>query len=282
MTRRLSRRGLTLIELIVVLMILIALAGLLVPTLPSMLSRTHDATCATNCAETAKAIVIYQNLYGQYPNNWDALGDGTQIIDYFANGSAFPGNQGGMGMGMSPGNGEPTALTLTSAEASALTAVGIGSVQRMVPSANGAPAGFDPTFNYYAAVTPTAGALSVSQGTVLAGLDPTNAANTAAVTRCVKRNLPLTGRYVALGVGPRNGMIGKTAQSAPVMFADMPMLNPAYGYQRYVALFKVSDTAAGTNFTQAQLVGVGPVMDTGLGDIDDRLQNWYQLTNGGS
>ena len=30
------------------------------------------------------------------------------------------------------------------------------------------------------------------------------------------------------------------------------------------------------------LVGVAPVHDTGLGSIDDELQTWCQLTNGGS
>jgi hypothetical protein len=95
-------------------------------------------------------------------------------------------------------------------------------------------------------------------------------------------NLPLTGRYVLLGIGPRTSMIGKTVQNAPVHFGDTPVLNPEYCYARFCAIFKVSDSAVGSNFTQAQLVGVAPVMDDGLGGIDDHLQNWYQLTTGGS
>ena len=122
--------------------------------------------------------------------------------------------------------------------------------------------------------------MSVASLTKLAGLDP--ASNAAANARCVKLNLPLTGRYVVLGVGPRVSMVGKTIQSAPVHFGDVPVLNPEYGYERFVALFKVSDTLAGTNFTQAQLVGVAEIEDSGLGGIDDHLQGWYQLTNGGS
>ena len=95
-------------------------------------------------------------------------------------------------------------------------------------------------------------------------------------------NLSLTGRYVALGIGPRVSMVGKTIQSPPVHFGDQPVLNPEYGYQRLVAIFKVSDTAECTAFTQAQLVGTAPVHDTGLGGIEDELQNWYQLQTGGS
>ena len=77
-------------------------------------------------------------------------------------------------------------------------------------------------------------------------------------------------------------MVGKTIQSAPVFFGDMPVINPAYSYARFVAIFKVSDTAVGAGFTQAQLVGCSPMHDTGLDNIDSHLQGWYQLSTGGS
>jgi hypothetical protein len=44
----------------------------------------------------------------------------------------------------------------------------------------------------------------------------------------------------------------------------------------------VSDSAPGAAMNNAVLVGTGPLHDTGLGSIDDELQNWYQTTNGGS
>jgi type II secretory pathway pseudopilin PulG len=283
-----ERRGLTLIELLVVLMILIALGGLLAPMLPSMLTRAHTSTCVTNMAETARAIVTYQQLYSAYPNNWDALGDGsTGMITYLAGGSAMPpGTFSGSTIPGVGGNGELNPLTLTAGEAAALTGVGITSVQAMVltPAAvpgNGQP--FDPTFNNYTGITPAAGAVPVATGTILAGMDPTAAGpGSTTYARCVLLNLPLTGRYVALGIGPRNSMMGKTVQSPPVHFGDQPVLNPEYGYQRLIAIFKVSDSAVGSNFTQAQLVGTAPVHDTGIGSIQDVLQGWYQLTTNGS
>src|SRR6266446_306962 len=73
----LRRRGLTLIELIVVLMVLVALAGILVPMLPSMLTRAHVAAHVTNVVEIAKAITTYQALNSGYPDQWDSLTDGT-------------------------------------------------------------------------------------------------------------------------------------------------------------------------------------------------------------
>ena len=276
------RQALTLIELIVVMMILIALAGLLVPMLPSMLTRAHTSTCSTNMAECCKAITTYQALYQSYPNNWDALTDGTTMINYLA-GSGLNGWPPGQGNGA--GNGEVTQITLTAAEALNLTGVGITSVQPMVATAGTTPGdqqAFDPTFNYYVSTLPTTGALPITTGSILAGLDPTNPANTATIARCISLNLPLTGHYVCLGIGTRVSMVGKTIQTAPVHFGDQPALNPEYGYERLVAIFKVSDTAVGTNFTQAQFVGTAPIHDTGVGSIPDELQNWYSLTNNGS
>jgi prepilin-type N-terminal cleavage/methylation domain-containing protein len=281
-----SRKGLTLIELIVVLTILIALAGLLVPMLPSMLTRGHTATMTTNTGETAKAIMTFQQLYSLYPNNWDALGDGKTMINYFANGAACPPQYiDAPSIAAANGNAELQPLTLTQAEANALTGVGITQLQAMVTTPTGtvASGAFDPTFNYYSGATPTAGAIVVTQGTVLAGLDPTaQGPGSTTYQRCILDNFPVTGRYVALGIGPRNSMIGKTVQSAPVFFGDQPVINPEYAYGRFVAIFKVSDSALGASFTQAQLVGTAPVHDTGLDNIDSHLQNWYQLTTGGS
>ena len=75
--------------------------------------------------------------------------------------------------------------------------------------------GFDPTFNYYMDYTapgPASGnTISLVAGSVLGGLRPDrgNSGNPAD-TICQKLNLPLTGRYVVLGVGPRCSMVGKT------------------------------------------------------------------------
>jgi hypothetical protein len=251
-----------------------------------MLTRAHTSTMVTNCAETGRAIVTYQQLYQQYPNNWDALTDGTNMINYLA-GSGQNGWPPGQGNGA--GNGELTQITLTTTangtnEAQNLTGVGITTVQPMVATPATAPGNgqpFDPTFNYYVNPTiATPGLPVATPGLALAGLDPAN--NPAAAARCSALNLSLTGRYVCLGIGPRNSMIGKTVQNAPVHFGDQPALNPEYGYQRFVAIFKVSDTAVGAAFTQAQFVGTAPIHDTGLDNIDSHLQAWYQLTTGGS
>jgi hypothetical protein len=114
----------------------------------------------------------------------------------------------------------------------------------------------------------------------MAALDPAN--NPAAFSRCSALNLSTTGRYVLLGIGQWCSMVGKTIETAPVHFGDQPALNPEYGYEHLVAIFYISDTNTAFTITQARLVGVAPIHDTGLGNIQDEMQNWYQLTTGGS
>ena len=73
---RRRRRGLTLMELVVVMVILIALAGILLPLFPSMLTRAHTSSTATNISEANKAVQLYYNMYSAYPNNLDNIAAG--------------------------------------------------------------------------------------------------------------------------------------------------------------------------------------------------------------
>jgi prepilin-type N-terminal cleavage/methylation domain-containing protein len=282
-SNRSSRQGLTLIELVVVMTILVALGGLLIPTFAAMLTRGHTSTCATNMGEVNKAVQQYQYLYGGYPGNMDALSDTTStLVNYLAGGVDLPAANGGPGSLTSEGGGQITAINnLSAAEVTALQNAGITQVQKMVPDGTPgtAPVGFDPTFNYYPDATAAADTVTITTSTVLGGLDPGK--NTAAATRCQQMNLPTTGRYVVLGIGSRCNMVGTTMQSAPVHFGDTPALNPEFGYERICAIFKISDTAI-ANFTTAILVAVAPIHNDGVGSISDELQNWYQLQQNGT
>ena len=77
-----KRPGLSLLELLVVLTILIALGGIVVSTLPGMLSRTQVATAAANVPEidsTIRRISLLTN--GQIGNRFDALVTGSNALD---------------------------------------------------------------------------------------------------------------------------------------------------------------------------------------------------------
>ena len=264
-----SRHGMTLIELVVVMVILIALAGVAVTVLPGILTQAHTATCATNIAATSTAIETYQGLNSSYPNNWDALSDGSNMITYFAGGSALPAKFGGPGSNQA--GGQLTGSSLSAAEVSALANAGIVTVQLMATSPN------DPTFDNYSSTTPTSVAINTTAKMAL--LDPTN--NPTAATFCTNHNWPTTGRYVLLGIGPRSDLIRNGLLTAPIHYGDTPPLNPEFGYERLVGIFKVSDTAV-SSFTTARFFACAPVHDDGIGSIDDEIQNFYQLQNGGS
>src|SRR5437868_14511623 len=93
LTMRTTRRGLTLMELVVVMAILVALAAILVPLFPNMLRRAHKATDATQSSEVSKAVQLYQSSYYGYPDNFDLLLDSAGAFpaylpwDHGANGS---------------------------------------------------------------------------------------------------------------------------------------------------------------------------------------------------
>jgi type II secretory pathway pseudopilin PulG len=282
--RRQRRIALTLIELIVVMMILVALAGILVPMLPSMLTRAHVSAHTSNVVELSKAIGAFQSLNNAYPDQWDALTDGNTLINYIAGGvlDPQPPPPGGMA------GGQLTASVPTAAELNALNSAGIFHVQLMVPQA--LPAGtamwdggaFDPTFDYYPAAPTTPPGTAISTTTNLAYLDPTNNPNALAL---IQSNYPAwstTARYVVLGIGSRCTLIGRGAVTSPVHFGDTPSISPEYSYGRFCGIFKVSDPTIPGGIANAVLVGVAPIHDVGLIGLDSEFQNWYQLNNGSS
>jgi prepilin-type N-terminal cleavage/methylation domain-containing protein len=274
-----ARNGLTLMELIVVLMILVALAGIIIPMLPSMLTRAHVATHTTNVTEITKLIITYQATHTGFPDQWDAMTNGTTMINYMAGGTMDPqtpppGGQAG---------GVFTQSNPTQGELNALNAAGIGKVHMQLATPGGtdwAGNAFDPTFANYSAA-PTA-PTTIGTSTALVYIDPQ--ANGTALT-FIQQNYPSwsqTGRYIALGIGPRCTMIGTNAVQAPVHFSDTPDASPAFSYARFVAIFKVSDTSAPGGVNMAQLVGVAAIHSNGPNSLDSEFQNWNQLNNGGS
>src|SRR5581483_6715007 len=120
-----ARRGLSLMELVVVLFVLVALAGIVIPLLPNMVTKTQSATMATNISELNRAIQMYQANTGYFPDQWDALTDGTTIIDYMPNGESSGGTAA------TQVGGQLTQGTLTTEEVKALSKVGVANLHFM-------------------------------------------------------------------------------------------------------------------------------------------------------
>jgi len=250
-----KQAGMTLIELTVVLMILIGLAGLLVPYVSGFVGRTHDSSGADAIQEVTKAISGYDAKYGGLPGNLDRLVDSNGVVvPYLMN------------------SGVATATAVSTTNTVSLFRAGITQLKGVCDIATDAACtNFNPTFNYYKAANDWAismnGNISIG-GAAAAAPGATDTILTVApnATADVNNNVEdicgITNAavdantdgtndyiYVMLGVGPSSDMTGRTVQSAPVHFAQVGAMNANNRYNRFLGIFKVDNDPA---------VGPGP------------------------
>ena len=131
--------------------VLIALAAILVPLLPSMLSRGHDTSSATNISEISKYVQTYNQLYFGYPNYLDNLIEA---------GGTGGGTGGGTLLGTLAGGGNLAGMVapqqLTLAQATALNNIGINYLANLTGTAPSGTANpnWSPTFSPYTTMAP--------------------------------------------------------------------------------------------------------------------------------
>jgi len=229
-SRREARRGLTLIELVVVVAILTILGSLIVQTLPSMMKRTHLSKCADTIAALNRAWGESFAMSTRYPDGYDSL--------LGAGGSAKYDK-------LTPGlSNLITVGTLSGAEATALTSIGVTSVVDLTSGSTVANVTFD--------CAPMGTVPRVLSGGNVAVLP--SPANTAASywdsnPLGLKRHLDptVTVKYVIFGIGPNCSGVGsgRLLQEAPVHYGADNSINPATTYQRYLAIFSLSTDAKG-------------------------------------
>jgi len=252
---RTARRGLTLLELVVVMVILAAIAGIVLPLLPSMVTRAHTSTGATNISEVAKAIQTHQATYLKYPSNFDSLITGTSVVTY------LPG----------AASGDLVVMNATAAHVDALQDSGITTVAQMVESAGG---DWNPTFYPYGN--------SKANSPKLPTISTAIALNTpmATLSLAAKQRLGLLPDadtvYVAFGLGGYTTMQGKTLQEAPVHFADQQNEGPNVAYGRYGVVFQLTNGA--TPLEKALFAQVVAFHDDGLVNLGDHLNEYHSAT----
>ena len=73
--------GFTLVELLVVIGILAALAGILLPVLAGARERARGTSCTANLSQLAKAMLMYADDYdGRLPPEWSPAGQGYREV----------------------------------------------------------------------------------------------------------------------------------------------------------------------------------------------------------
>jgi prepilin-type N-terminal cleavage/methylation domain-containing protein len=232
-----NRKGFTLIELIMVLTVLIALTGIVLPQV-DFLRRTSDkSTGAAGIRQIADNVQLYRTVNGNYPNGWDSLVDGT----------------GGALMDSSAFGSKLGLVTLTANQALSLTRVGINQAfhHEKAPYASSYR-----NLPGNSAVTPVA----VTAGTELAQV--TNADIIGSVYP--NGSIPAGVTLVAMGAGPNLTSLGKTLVAAPT-YAGVDALTR---YNRFAVIFAVYDDGK-----RAQLKGA---LDSSGDFLDQEIMEVYE------
>ncbi len=272
------RGGFTLIELVMVLVILTALAALIVPVV-DFIRRTSDKSSASFAMkQIVENLGMYRTITGAYPSKLDSLMEGTgagnattrlttlrlgdkaeqvtltaaelnRMDDMFDNvmqhdvANAYRGFQGNSGRFEVPTGNQTGAVQTDFLVVSDDDRSGLDIIDSIYPNASTNPSGTFP--NIVDVVTSGEGFIAVGDG---ADDDATTTADNETV------------RLLVLGVGPSNEAVGQTMQSAPAYAA----VNGLEDYNRFFALFAVYQ-----NFTVSRRPQLKAALDS-TGDFLDQ------------
>ncbi len=267
-TRSRRRHGLTLIELVVVLVILITLAALLIPKLGFLQQQANTASAAATSEDLMNNLEIYKLSSGFYPTRFDSLlTDGGTAISptIWPNpGVGYPYTQSTLGAGSdfaavgSFGMTFGASFSVVDQDASYVAALAPFGPTGTFPNASfasGAPDS-NSSFNSLRAFkfdgTDPVVTVTTASGPQIwqaAGFASTTAYNPALGTGTYTAPPSATGvTLVAFGVGPQSAAVGQTMSSPPLQVAQQP---PYYG--RFVGIFAVYGQASSTPGKGAEL-----------------------------
>ncbi|HLX61104.1 MAG TPA: prepilin-type N-terminal cleavage/methylation domain-containing protein [Planctomycetota bacterium] len=243
-----TKRGFTLIELVVVLMVLIALAGILIPQFSGVVNRTHTAAASTNMTEINKAVAFYQvkTLKG-YPDKLD--------VPLVTPGTA------GLADTLEAGfDGVP--VTLDANQTASLNAAGITTAYPLLSLAAIQSNGLSATFGGNDLAHPvdyTTGTPKAVQMTDLrAAQEFGNSLQGAAAGET----------YVIFGLNDSSTAVPTVMQSAPVHFDQV---DPTAVYSRYFLVFAIPVHGATSTFTARYVGSVG----SELSGLSGHLSGYY-------
>ncbi len=234
-----KQSGMTLIELAVVLVILVGLAGLLIPYVSSFIGKTHAATSGQTIAALNMAMNRFSNEAfggGGFPNDLDSLVETTTTTRVGILDSAT------------------TQYNSEVISANALTALNNAGISTVMDQQTGTGANYTFGAGTQRTLTAVAGNnLIVLSASGRAFLGQALGINTATSNDA----------YVVFGVGPSSELNGRTISEAPVHF-HAGAADYAARYSRFLAIFSVPSTATQDLATatggQAKFEGiVGPM-----------------------
>ena len=254
--RGVCRNGLSLLELLVVLTILIALGGIVVSTLPGMLKRTQVATAASNVPEIDATIRRNSMLaQGQIGNRFDSLISGTASLDggvppFIGGSEAFE------------------ATSLSAAEIEALLEIGITELIPATLETDNA------TFNSHDQLP-----VAITSDTRVCSLS----ADTAYTELKQGWNFePAEGsKFLVFGLGEQCSLVGAGENAAfpeaPMHFSDDRDQSPKEMYSRYLLLVELKPNADESFL--ARYVGAAIPGRNGIHSVSQELEKYYTEQN---
>ncbi len=259
--------GFTLIELTVVLLVLIGLAGILLPYVGGFAERTHDSANSTSESELASALGRYEAQYMSFPSDMDSLTSGAALINFTMadrqGGAATAANSYGWSLlDLAAGRGAVVCGSLRAAGVTRLKGMDTVANPTATPVVGTTlAANFNPTFNYYVQANDvTIPATGACAGSVVELND--NGAIAQALGWSIdkvnaKRALGHT--FLAVGMGSASQAIGRTVQEAPVHFSASGNFNAANAYNRLLVILEVdgNDPATASTCTAMGCTGGG-------------------------
>ncbi|WP_305906755.1 hypothetical protein Q9L42_019310 [Methylomarinum sp. Ch1-1] len=256
--------GMTLIELTVVLLVLIGLAGLMIPYVSGFVSKTHDSTGTNNLAALNGTIQRFHTQFNSLPDDLHSLietstgtNPGTVYSELMNPNMLSP---------VTYTEDGTTGMVATEIPLMSLTSAGITSVYDMKdPTTNGSKT-FDAGNAPVTVPMPSAGnAAAVTLAALNSGdrADIETHLATAFGRQATNFNSTCYD-YIVMGVGQESEMTGRAIQEAPVHFAQNGDMGPDKRYNRFVSVFQVdkdnSTAGCSTNTEQAKFIGTAMIM----------------------
>jgi len=247
-----SQRGLTLIELVVVLAILVALAGLIIGNFPGLIKKASRSTGSSSIGDIDRAVQVGYTTRLRYPDGMDSLLNNAGTLA-----TNLP-NVSGNYIG-----GQLAVANLAAGDDTALISAGITHMYRLDEGIT------DVTWN----ATATSNRVAVASGVPVATLPATNAVTIfgqGAINTDATNST-----YLVFGLGSRCDLVGasKNMLEAPVRFGESAAHNPKEVYQRYAMVFAI-DAINGAK--QIRYIGAAAIESTGLTISDQNLQKYWQ------
>ncbi len=243
--------GLTLLELLVVITILIAISGIVVATLPGLLNRTSTATDVANISQIDATVKRHMVLrQGRVGDRFDSLlvGEGRsgQVADYVGGSENF------------------AVIDLKQADIVALNAIGITELIPAASETNNA------TFDSHLAEP-----VELSTRSRVCSINPDVAEQLMYDIWNIKPEDQKT--YLIFGIGSRCSLVGGASDAtfgeAPVHFSDDALSNPKTMYSRYLIVVELDQNSGDTS--RARYIGTAVPGMNGLSSLGQKLQQHY-------